>query len=110
MPTGRLLENKDKDTQQIVEEQLIQFLYLRYIANVFSKKKSSKLLLHCESNYKITLITSNLLSTSLLYSYISDQLETIKKYLIENFYNSFIKLSNTLYRSPILFAIKGNSI
>ena len=109
MPTGRLPENKDEDTRRMVEKRLAQFPYLHSIADVFSKKESGELPPHCESDHKITLTTSNLLSTSPLYSCTPDQLETMKKYLIENLHNGFIELSSALYRSPVLFAIKGDS-
>ena len=94
----------------MVEKQLAQFPYLHSIADVFLKKESGKLPPHCKSDYKITLTTSNLLSTSPLYFCTPDQLETMKKYLIENLHNGFIELSSALYRSPVLFAIKGDSI
>jgi hypothetical protein len=75
---------------------------------VFSKSKSDKLPLHRLYNHKIELKGDNTLGYSLLYKITTAELETVKKYLINNLDKRFIKASQALYAAPVLFVKKLN--
>jgi hypothetical protein len=60
---------------------------------MFSKSKSDKLPPHRLYDYKIELKDNNTLRYSLLYKITMAELETVKKYLINNLNKGFIKAS-----------------
>jgi hypothetical protein len=73
---------------------------------MFFKSKSDKLLLYQLYNHKIKLKDNNTLKYSLLYKITTAELETVKKYLINNLNKGFIKASQALYIAPVLFVKK----
>jgi hypothetical protein len=73
---------------------------------VFSKSKSDKLPLYRLYDHKIKLEGDNTLEYSLLYKITTAELETVKKYLINNLDKGFIKASQALYAAPVLFVKK----
>jgi hypothetical protein len=73
---------------------------------VFSKSKSDKLPPHRLYNHKIELKGDNTLRYSLLYKITTAELKTVKKYLINNLDKGFIKASQALYTTPVLFVKK----
>jgi hypothetical protein len=60
---------------------------------MFFKSKLDKLLLHWLYDYKIELKGDNTFRYSLLYKITTAELETVKKYLINNLNKGFIKAS-----------------
>ncbi len=77
---------------------------------MFLKAASDELLLYYPYNLKIKLEegkTSDL-KFSLLYQYTSKKLQTMKQYLIENLSKGFIKQSQYLFATLILFTQKAN--
>jgi hypothetical protein len=73
---------------------------------VFFKSKSDKLFSHRLYNHKIELKDDNTLRYSLLYKITTAELETVKKYLINNLDKGFIEASQALYTAPVLFVKK----
>jgi hypothetical protein len=73
---------------------------------MFFKSKSNKLSLHRLYNHKIKLKGDHTLRYSLLYKITTAELETVKKYLINNLDKGFIKASQALYTAPMLFVKK----
>lgn len=104
----QLPANEDEETRRLVEAQLERFPYLKEFADVFSKRESDQLPPHRDCDHRIELSpgSQNPLRTSPLYSLTLDQLEAMKKYLIDNLRKGFIEPSNAPYGSPVLFARK----
>jgi hypothetical protein len=57
-------------------------------------------------NHKIKLTQANSLSYSLLYQITTEELFTVKEYLLENLYKGFIILSSSFFASSVLFVAK----
>jgi hypothetical protein len=60
-------------------------------------------------NHKIELTQANSLSYSLLYQITTEELLTVKEYLLENLHKGFIVPSSSPFASPVLFVAKPNS-
>jgi hypothetical protein len=101
----RLIEEKtsllEETLEQLVEYQL-PACYTDY-KDIFSKAVSDQLAPYWLYNYKIQLEGENNLEFSLLYNYNLEELQIIKKYIINNLQKRFIASSSTLFAVPILF-------
>jgi hypothetical protein len=60
-------------------------------------------------DHKIKLTQANSLSYSLLYRITTEELLTVKEYLLKNLYKGFIVLSSSFFASSILFVAKPNN-
>ncbi len=85
-------------------------LLLKYheFLDVFDRAQLNKLLSHHFYDHKIELTSDSTLSCCRAYWMFSVKLLKVKKYLNENLSKKFITLSQTLYFSSILFALKAN--
>jgi hypothetical protein len=78
--------------------------------DVYNKRALNQLsLCYIIIDYKIKLIQANSLSYSPLYQITTEELFTIKEYLLENLYKGFIILNIFFFASPMLFVAKLNS-
>ena len=94
------LEPKQEDISEIYKEYL----------DAFSKKASDILAPHRPYDHKIILESENKLGSSPLYKMTTKELEICKKYLVENLYKGFIKLSQSPFAAPILFIRKSDRL
>jgi len=76
--------------------------------DVFDQAQSNKLLSHRFYDHKIEFISDSTSSRCRVYRMFSVKLLKVKKYLNENLSKRFITSSQTLYFSPVLFALKAN--
>jgi hypothetical protein len=78
--------------------------------NVYNKRALDQLLLcYTAINHKIKLTQANSLSYSLPYQITTEELLTIKEYLLKNLYKRFIMPKSSPFTFPVLFVIKPNS-
>jgi hypothetical protein len=78
--------------------------------DVCDKRALDQLLLcYTAIDYKIKLIQVNSLSYSLLYRITTEELFTVKEYLLKNLYKGFIVLSSSFFVSSVLFVAKLNN-
>ncbi len=76
--------------------------------DVFDRAQSDKLLPHRFYDHKIELISDSTFPRCRAYRMSSVKLLKVKEYLNENLSKRFITSSQTLYSSPVLFALKAN--
>jgi len=76
--------------------------------DVFDRAQSNKLPPHRFYDHKIELISDSTPPRCRAYRMFSAKLLKVKKYLNENLLKEFITSSQTLYSSPVLFALKAN--
>ena len=74
----------------------------------FSKQASDTLLLYWLYDHKIKLVKDVDLGFSPLYKMTTEELETVKEYLVNNLYKGFIKPSQVPFVAPVLFVKKPN--
>jgi hypothetical protein len=74
----------------------------------FSKQASDTLLPHRPYDYKIELVKDVNLGFSPLYKMTTEELETVKEYLVNNLHKGFIKPSQVPFAAPVLFVKKPN--
>ena len=101
----QILEPDQKEIEELLEKVLKK--YYSYL-DVFFKTASDTLTPYHLYNHKIKLELLNNLGFSLLYKIITEKLETVKQYLLDNLYKRFIKLSQSLFTAPVLFIKKLN--
>jgi hypothetical protein len=108
----KLIEEK---TQLLLEEEALEQLVERKLPavyanykDVFSKAALDQLPPHRLYDYKIQLEGENNLGFSPLYNYNLEELQTMKKYIIENLRKGFVAPSNAPFAAPILFARKSD--
>jgi transposase InsO family protein len=101
-----LPEDEDEETRRLMDQLVQRFPYLREFADVCSKRESDRLPPHRECDHRIELTGQNPLKTSPLYSLTLDQLEAMKRYLVDNLRKGFIEPSGAPFGSPVLFAKK----
>jgi hypothetical protein len=100
-----LLKSDQKKTEELLEKVLKE--YYSYL-DVFFKAASDTLAPYHLYNHKIKLESLNNLEFLLLYKITTEELETVKQYLLDNLYKRFIKLSQSLFTAPVLFIKKPN--
>jgi hypothetical protein len=107
----RLIEEKTSLLEETLEQLVEYCLPAQYsdYKDIFSKAASDQLVPYQLYNYKIQLERENNLTFSPLYNYNLEELQAIKKYIVENLQKGFIAPNSILYTVPILFARKGNS-
>ena len=91
----RILEERKeigKNQDLEPEQEDVPKIYKEYL-DAFSKKASDILAPYRPYDYKIILESENKLGFSPLYKMTIKELETCKKYLVENLYKGFIKPS-----------------
>jgi hypothetical protein len=76
------------------------------LANVFSQANSDELPPHRTIDHKIVLEQENNLGFSPLYQMSLSELQTVKRYLLDNLDKGFIVPSQAPYASPVLFVKK----
>ena len=110
----RILEDREveeTDTEEADWEEAVKKVlpeeYWSYI-KVFSKKASDTLPPHRPYDHKVELEADNNLGYSPLYKMTTEELETVKQYLIENLDKGFIETSQAPYAAPVLFVKKPN--
>jgi transposase InsO family protein len=82
--------------------------HFRKYQNVFSKQESDKLPPHRPYDHKIELEGENTLGYSPLYHMTTQELETVKQYLVDNLSKGFIEPSQAPFAAPVLFVKKAN--
>jgi hypothetical protein len=82
-------------------------IYSKYYS-AFSKSASDQLPPNRTYDHKITLEGQNLLGYSPLYKMTTEELHTVKQYLLDNLHKGFIEPSQAPYASPVLFVKKPN--
>jgi hypothetical protein len=110
----RLLEDR-QEANNTPEEDFVEALrkvlppeYWPY-QDVFSQSESDKLPPHRPYDHKIELEGENTLGFSPLYHMTTEELETVKQYLVDNLSKGFIKPSQAPFAAPVLFVKKANS-
>jgi len=106
----RILEERKeigKNQDLEPEQEDVPKIYKEYL-DAFSKKASDILAPHRPYDYKIILESENKLGFSPLYKMTTEELETCKKYLVENLHKGFIKPSQSPFAAPILFIRKSD--
>jgi transposase InsO family protein len=81
--------------------------YWKY-QDVYSKSESDKLPPHRPYDHKIELEGENALGYSPLYHMTTEELETVKQYLVDNLSKGFIEPSQAPFAAPVLFVKKAN--
>lgn len=76
--------------------------------DVFSPSESDKLPPHRPYDHKIELEGENTLGFSPLYHMSTEELETVKQYLVDNLSKGFIEPSQAPFAAPVLFVKKAN--
>jgi hypothetical protein len=112
---NRLIEERDTREQQAGDEEekeddihrMVPGTYSKY-HGAFSKSASNQLPPHRAYDHKITLEERNRLGYSPLYKMTTEELRTVKQYLLDNLHKGFIEPSQAPYASPVLFVKKPN--
>jgi hypothetical protein len=93
------IEEEEDDLSKVPEA-------YREFLDVFSKKASDMLAPHRTYDHMITLEKEHELSYSPLYKLTNEELETMKKYILENLHKGFICPSQAPFAAPVLFVRK----
>jgi transposase InsO family protein len=95
-------ESDDKMVDRVLPPQYRRF------KDAFSKEASDQLPPHRSYDHKIELEADNTLGASPLYNMSVEELQAVKKYLLENLDKGFIEPSQAPFASPVLFVKKPN--
>lgn len=101
---NRILEDR---CDSIAEVPQFPQAYTRF-ADVFSKEASDTLPPHRPYDHQIHLDKPNTLSFSPLYKMTTEELEEVKRYLLDNLNKGFIEPSQSPFAAPVLFVKKAN--
>ena len=102
-----LLDKLAEETDEQIVDRVLPQAYREYV-DVFSKEASDKLPPHRSYDHKIRLESDISLGYSPLYNMSSEELQVLKKYLVENLDKGFIEPSQAPFASPVLFVKKPN--
>lgn len=102
------LPDDDDETRERMRKVIDDHPYLEEFADVFSKKESNDLPPHRDYDHKIEVVPGHQLTTSPLYSLTMEQLEAMKKYLIDCLQRGLIEPSAAPFASPVLFVRKAD--
>jgi hypothetical protein len=101
----QMLEPDQEETEELLEK--VPKEYHSYL-DVFSKAASDTLAPHRPYDHKIELESPNNLGFSPLYKMTTEELETVKQYLLDNLHKGFIEPSQSPFAAPVLFVKKPN--
>jgi predicted aspartyl protease len=105
--TGNTVCEVDVANEEIDEWEKVPECFREFKA-AFSKQASDTLPPHRPYDHKIELVKDVDLGFSPLYKMTTEELETVKEYLVDNLHKGFIEPSQAPFAAPVLFVKKPN--